>query len=81
MSPNLIAIIELQGAGWNLFYGVQGEPGGNACYYEVDAASSYCQILGHDNCKNGPLNLSPTLATLVSCGLSVNSVIVPPNIS
>lgn len=63
-----VTIIKLEGVGHNLFYGVQGEPGGLASkgepvshYFEVDASSGYCQIIGFDNCT-GPSTYTPPVA-------------------
>ena len=63
-----ITVIKLEDVKWNLFYGVQAEPGGISTYFDVDETSEYCQIIGHDNCANGPINHSKAL-TYLSHGL------------
>lgn len=60
-----VTIIKLESASYNLFYGVQGEPGGtSAHYFNVDDKSIVCQIIGHDNCASGPINNSTSLTYL-----------------
>ena len=50
-SPALRSVIRLESASDNMFFGVQGEPGGDrARYYEIDANSQWNQVYGHDNC-------------------------------
>jgi hypothetical protein len=67
-----VTIIKLEGCGYNLFYGVQGEPGGpDAHYIDVDQNSKVCQILGHDSCIGAPLNQSESLTYLTHGYLSV----------
>ncbi len=64
-----VTVIKLEGCGYNLFYGVQAEPGSDpagpaAHYIDVDQSCKACQILGHDNCRGGPLNQSESLTYL-----------------
>lgn len=66
-----VTVIKLEDALYNLFYGVQAEPGSDSRYFVVDGSSKYCQILGHDNCPNAPINKSDTFTYLSQGYLSL----------
>lgn len=59
-----VTVIKLEGVGYNLFYGVQAEPGPGSRYFDVDQSSVVCQIIGHNNCFEAPINNSASLTYL-----------------
>jgi hypothetical protein len=66
-----VTVIKLEGCGYNLFYGVQAEPGPGSQYFDVDQSSIVCQILGHNGCPVDPINQSDSLTYLALGYLSL----------
>jgi hypothetical protein len=69
-----VTVMKLEGCFYDLFYGVQAEPGPGSRYFDIDAASKYCQILGHNNCDLSPINDSTNLIYMYAGHLSLNNL-------
>lgn len=56
-SNSALSIIKVQNSAYDLFYGVQAEPGGSTChYFDIDGYCSWIQVHGHNNCPSTGLN-------------------------
>jgi hypothetical protein len=69
-----VTVMKLEGCFYDLFYGVQAEPGPGSRYFDIDAASKYCQILGHNNSDLAPINDSANLIYMYAGHLSLNNI-------
>ena len=74
-SLTLEAFIKIERGHFNLFYGVQGEPGSGKLF-DIDATSTRNQILGHGNFPDGSVSLGSGTIVLDVTKLSVPNLAV-----
>lgn len=89
-SQSALSIIKVENSAYDLFYGVQAEPGGSTChYFDIDGYCSWVQVHGHNNCPSTGINAG--LQSIITANgqgfvdtgsgtyfLGDGSVIVPP---